>query len=148
MSIAEEKDCENVVDILRGRKGDVTIKFNRYIFEDDTEEKENAESSSTADFLRQVEKIFSDDIVGTPLTTQQHRHLSPISEDIAEVASKLEEIGFKTPNIYSARARTTERSLQGLDQDGYREKVAKYLDNLDEDESLSMSNDKVGVNVL
>lgn len=141
LSIAEERNFDNVVNILRGRKGDVTIRFNRYIFEEDGEEKENAESN-TAHFLRQVEKIFADDIAGTPSTA--HGRLSPISEDIAEVASRLEEIGFRTPNIYSARARTAERSLQGLSKnDGYREKVEKYLDNLEEGETITVSDDKV-----
>ena len=133
LSIAREHAQENVEKILLGTFGNVTIKFSRYVFEEDSEEKENAvESCATTDFLRQVEQIFSSDIVGTPLCTTQPKSQSPIDADLADVANQLEQAGFRTPNIYrSAGARTVDRSLRGLNRDGYAEKVANFLDNMD-----------------
>ena len=108
----------------------MTVKFHRYIFENDSEEKENDADGKTTDFLREIEKIFSADITGSDFKTEKSE-FSDIAEDIAEVAEKLEEIGFKTPNIYSTRTKTGERRLENLTKDGYKDKVSKFLDSME-----------------
>ena len=130
LEVGQEEGRKDIIDLLLGNQAHVSVKFNRYIFENETEEKENSEESKSTDFLREIEKIFSADITGAGINSDQN-NMSGIVEDIAEVAEQLEEIGFKTPNIYSAKTRTCERRLEHLTMDGYQDKVSKFLESMD-----------------
>ena len=98
------------------------------------------EDGKASDFLRKVESIFAEDIAGTPVSSLD-RSLTNYTEDIAEVADQLEKIGFRTPNIYSAKSRTVDRSLRHMDRLSLstRDKVTSFLEVSDASKTRGVS---------
>ena len=101
---------------LSGTLKGTTVRFSRYVFQGDFEDKENLrpadppQGGKALDFLRQVESIFAEDIAGTPVSPPG-RNIPGLNADIAEVAERLQQVGFTTPNLYSsAKCRRVDRS--------------------------------------
>ena len=78
-----------------------------------------------------MEAIFSSDIVGTSSSVLDRTNACLLNEDIAEVVEELEEVGFRTPTVYSAKTGTVDRSLKCLERSDYRDKVAKFLEKIE-----------------
>ena len=119
-----------LLSILNGTAMNTAIRFNRYKFLEDCGNKEN--HNGTTDFLRKVENIFADDIVGTPLSTVNlESNVSLVNEDIADVAEKLEEVGFRTPRLYLKRKCAPEglrRSRADTESSGCQEEAEVLRD--------------------
>ena len=105
------------------------------------------------DFLLEVEKIFENDIIGTPSgATLTRQDISPVKRDIDEVAGMLQDVGFRTPRSYSAKATPVLLSSQTLSEfnspipkqenQGFKEKVENYLQSLENTSLDSISSNK------
>eukprot|EP00088_Acartia_fossae_P001132 TRINITY_DN10424_c0_g1_i1.p1 TRINITY_DN10424_c0_g1~~TRINITY_DN10424_c0_g1_i1.p1 ORF type:complete len:685 (-),score=107.89 TRINITY_DN10424_c0_g1_i1:854-2908(-) len=157
LKYAKSLNYVDILTLLLGEETQISIKFNGYVFEEveEEEDKENSRASlklsaPTTDFLAEVEKIFEKDIIGTPLGgTLQRKDISPVEQDMDEVADLLYDIGFKTPrSSKKCRKRIltqTDNNLhnKNLEKENYRDKVERYLESLDAaDKSNSLGGDK------
>jgi len=153
---AKEQKFEDINALLLGEETETTIKFKRYVFEEvessqnEELDRENYETFSSgrvtplakpAEFLLEVEKIFEKEIVGTPLSSTTNRHISSLERDMDEVTELLEQVGFRTPLFYSTKLKTLDKSSAQKERlldryitsgvnDGYKEKVEKYLESI------------------
>jgi len=140
--IAEELQQGKVIDILAGNFDDVSVRFSRYIFSEEIENDETTTPvgkslSKSTNFLREVEKMFSDEIQGPCMDTLNldNDNLSDDNDALCDLRTRLMEIGFLTHNPPPAEKPAVDNSLDHFVTEGSTEKVANYLESLPENRS-------------